>query len=49
MRSTIALLFAMSSLHAADPVALFIEGYAGQRSIVQGEEIPLHVSTTAAK
>ncbi len=49
MRRTIALLLAVTSLHAADPVSLFIEGYAGQRSIAQGEEIPIHVSTTAAK
>jgi hypothetical protein len=50
MRRTLALLlFAVSSLHAADPTPLFIEGYAGQRSIAQGEEIPIHVSTTAAK
>jgi hypothetical protein len=50
MRRTLALLlFAVSSLHAADPAPLFIEGYAGQRSIAQGEEIPIHVSTTAAK
>lgn len=50
MRSTLALiLLAVTSLHAAEPVSLFIEGYAGQRSIAQGEEIPIHVSTTAAK
>lgn len=49
MRFTIALLLAITSLHAAEPVSLFIEGYAGQRSIAQGEEIPIHVSTTAAK
>jgi hypothetical protein len=49
MRRTIALLLAVTSLHAADPASLFIEGYAGQRSIAQGEEIPIHVSTTAAK
>jgi len=49
MRRTIALFLAVTSLHAADPVSLYIEGYAGQRSIEQGEEIPIHVSTTAAK
>ncbi len=50
MRRTLALfLFAVSSLLAADPAPLFIEGYAGLRSIAQGEEIPIHVSTTAAK
>ena len=45
----LALLLAVTALHGADPVPLFIEGYAGQRSVAQGEEIPVHVSTTAAK
>lgn len=49
MHRTFALLLAVASLHAAEPVSLFIEGYAGQRSIVQGGEMPIHVSTTAAK
>jgi hypothetical protein len=34
---------------AQEPVPLYIEGYAGQVSVAQGEELPLHVSTTAAK
>lgn len=49
MRRTLALLLAVTSLHAAEPVSLFIEGYAGQRSVPQGGEMPIHVSTTAAK
>ena len=49
MLRTLAFLLVVSVLRAADPVALFIEGYAGQRSVAQGEEIPIHVSTTAAK
>jgi hypothetical protein len=49
MLRTLAFLIVVSVLRAADPVALFIEGYAGQRSVAQGEEIPIHVSTTAAK
>ncbi|MEZ5386894.1 MAG: DUF6605 domain-containing protein [Prosthecobacter sp.] len=49
MHRTFALLLAVSSLHAAEPVSLYIEGYAGQRSVAQGEEIPIHVNTTAAK
>ena len=49
MLRSLALLLVASALHGADPVSLFIEGYAGQRSVAQGEEIPIHVSTTAAK
>lgn len=49
MLRTLAFLLVVSVLRAADPVPLFIEGYAGQRSVAQGEEIPIHVSTTAAK
>jgi hypothetical protein len=49
MHRIFACLLAISFLHAADPVPLFIEGYAGQRSVAQGEAIPVHVSTTAAK
>jgi len=49
VRRIIALILVVSSLHAADPVPLIIEGYAGQRSASQGEDIPIHVSTTAAK
>ena len=49
MHRIFACLLAISFLHAADPVPLFIEGYAGQRSVAQGEDIPVHVSTTAAK
>lgn len=48
MLRALALLLVVSSLHAADPVPLFIEGYAGKISLAQGEELPLHVSTTAA-
>ena len=33
----------------SDPRPLFIEGYAGRVSYVAGEELTLHVSTTAAK
>lgn len=49
MRRTLALILVFSSLRAADPAPLFIEGYASLRSVAQGEEIPVHVSTTAAK
>ena len=49
MHHTFALLLAVATLHAAEPVSLYIEGYAGQRSVAQGEEIPIHVSTSAAK
>jgi hypothetical protein len=49
MRRIISLLAAFSTLQAADPNPLFIEGYAVQRSVAQGEELPVHVSTTAAK
>ena len=49
MHRIFALLFAVSFLPAAEPVSLYIEGYAGQRSVAQGEEIPIHVSTSAAK
>lgn len=49
MRRIIALFLVITSLQAAEPVSLYIEGYAGQRSIMQGEEIAMHVSTTAAK
>ncbi len=49
MHRIFALLFAVSFLPAAEPVSLYIEGYAGQRSVAQGDEIPIHVSTSAAK
>lgn len=37
------------SAHTDAPPSLFIEGYAGQVSYAQGEEVGFHVSTTAAK
>ncbi len=37
-----------SDLRSEAPAPCFIEGYASQRSIAQGEEIGLHVSTSAA-
>lgn len=37
------------SAHTDVPSSLFIEGYAGQVSYAQGEEVDLHISTTAAK
>lgn len=43
-----AFILACSFTFAATPPALFIEGYAGLRSVAQGEEVPLHVSTSAA-
>ncbi|WP_395739258.1 N,N-dimethylformamidase beta subunit family domain-containing protein [Prosthecobacter sp.] len=49
MRSIFALLFTVSAVYATEPTPLFIEGYASLRSIAQGEEIGMHVSTTAAK
>jgi hypothetical protein len=49
MLRLLSLLLVSAALQAAGPVALFIEGYAGRRSVAQGEEIDVHVSTTAAK
>ncbi len=49
MLRLLSLLLASAALQAAEPAALFIEGYAGRRSVAQGEEIDVHVSTTAAK
>ena len=49
MRRILSLLLVVPVLHAADPIPLFIEGYAGQRSVAQGEQLPVHVSTTASK
>ena len=49
MRRILSLLLVVPALHAADPIPLFIEGYAGQRSVAQGEELGVHVSTTASK
>lgn len=53
LRLVLLFLFVVSSLaslvRAAEPPSLHIEGYAGQRSVAQGEEVTLHVSTTAAK
>ena len=49
MRRILAFFLAVSSLQAAEPVPLFIEGYAGQRSVAQGQEITNHVSNTEAK
>ena len=34
---------------AQQPPSLYIGGYAGQLSVAQGEEVSMHVSTTAAK
>jgi hypothetical protein len=36
-------------LAAAEPPSLYIEGYAAVRSVAQGQAVPLHVSTSAAK
>ncbi len=49
MFRTLALLLVVAPLYAAEPVSLFIEGYAGQTSVAQGEALPVHVSTSAAK
>ncbi len=54
MRRIAPLLAVLLSIHAAgqaaqESPALFIEGYAGRLSVAQGEEVPLHVSTSAAK
>ncbi|HEY1052322.1 MAG TPA: N,N-dimethylformamidase beta subunit family domain-containing protein, partial [Prosthecobacter sp.] len=53
LRLVLLFLFVVSSLaslvRAAEPPSLHIEGYAGQRSVAQGEEVTLHVSTTGAK
>jgi hypothetical protein len=39
----------LAAADATDPRPLFIEGYAGRLSYAPGEELTLHVSTTAAK
>lgn len=49
MLCSLALFLLATQVHATDPIALFIEGYAGLRSVAQGEVMPIHVSTTAAK
>ena len=49
MRWILISLLGILALRADEPSALFIEGYAGQRSVAQGEEIALYVSTSAAK
>jgi hypothetical protein len=49
MRWILISLLGVLALRADEPSALFIEGYAGQRSVAQGEEIALYVSTSAAK
>lgn len=38
-----------SAWGAAELPGLYVEGYAGQRSVAQGQTVALHVSTTAAK
>ena len=43
------LVLSVSALAADDGPPLFVEGYAGQISIAPGEEIVLHVSTSAPK
>lgn len=48
MLRTLVFLTVASLLSATDPQALFIEGYAGRRSVVQGAEVSIHVSTSAA-
>src|SRR5688500_5236591 len=40
--------FASSVATAEEPRPLFVEGYAGQVSYAPGEELSLHVSTSAA-
>lgn len=40
--------FNIFGLHAEELNPLFIEGYANQRSVAQGEEIGLHVSTSSS-
>jgi hypothetical protein len=48
----IAVSFAIASLtfaHTDGPPSIFIEGYTGQVSYAQGEEVGFHISTTAAK
>jgi len=53
LRSLTAMLFLVVSQIAladsADPKALFVEGYAGQVSYKPGEELSLHVSTSAGR
>jgi hypothetical protein len=43
------ILLTSAALAIEDLPPLFIEGYAGQLSVAPGEEVPLHVSTSAPK
>ena len=50
--SLAAALFACASIasaHTDPPPSIFVEGYAGQVSYAQGEEVDFYISTTAAK
>ncbi len=46
---TLPLVLLLAPAFAADAPNLFIEGYAGQLSVVPGEAVTFHVSTTAPK